>query len=337
MSTDQGFILSLFSEATHRKDFQHKWMSSDTWAALINKYYVFDNTLAFNGKDLLASINSKKQRHLQAQLDLRSSVPKDHIGIFREKHRFHGGSSYTWFFYATDKGQCPDKTEKKWHETINDANDLLNKVITRNEAIETKNTTKVILNLHPFTPPSKKRKILTPVRLRTSETLAPENKSPNGLSCSSVVHHCPSTTTAPTFSYWDSPEARKLFRVEEDEDTQQSIRLQIEVLMKANASDTSYLELIHGSHTMDDTTLSNFEKHMIRQKSQLLCMSLNLALENMNGWTWNKCCREAIETGKKMGMSVATNPKTIEKWYRNFRETRAFCIPLRTKLTYHLF
>jgi hypothetical protein len=76
MYTDQGFILSLFSEATRRKDFQHKWMSSDTWA-------VFDNTLAFNGKDLLASINSKKQRHLQAQLDLRSSVPKDHIGIFR--------------------------------------------------------------------------------------------------------------------------------------------------------------------------------------------------------------------------------------------------------------
>ena len=60
-------------------------------------------------------------------------------------------------------------------------------------------------------------------------------------------------------------------------------------------------------------------------------MSLNLALENMNGWTWNKCCREAIETGKKMGVSVATNPKTIEKWYRNFREKRAFCIPLRTK------
>jgi hypothetical protein len=60
-------------------------------------------------------------------------------------------------------------------------------------------------------------------------------------------------------------------------------------------------------------------------------MSLNLALENMNGWTWNKCCREAIETEKKMGVSVAMNPKTIEKWYRNFREKRAFCIPLRKK------
>jgi hypothetical protein len=64
---DQGFILSLFSEATRRKDFQHKWMSSDTCVALINTYYVFDNALAFNGKDLLASINSKKQRNLQAQ------------------------------------------------------------------------------------------------------------------------------------------------------------------------------------------------------------------------------------------------------------------------------
>jgi hypothetical protein len=47
-------------------------------------------------------------------------------------------------------------------------------------------------------------------------------------------------------------------------------------------------------------------------------MSLNVALENINVLTWNKCCREAIEAGKKVGVSVLTNPKTIEKWYRNF-------------------
>ncbi len=32
-----------------------------------------------------------------------------------------------------------------------------------------------------------------------------------------------------------------------------------------------------------------------------------------------------------MGVSITTNPKTIEKWYRNFRDKRAFCIPLKTK------
>ena len=64
------------------------------------------------------------------------------------------------FFYATTKGQCPDKTEKKWYEAIDDANELLKKVITRNEATETKNTTKGILDLYPFTSPSKKKEDL---------------------------------------------------------------------------------------------------------------------------------------------------------------------------------
>jgi hypothetical protein len=60
-------------------------------------------------------------------------------------------------------------------------------------------------------------------------------------------------------------------------------------------------------------------------------MSLTLALENMNGWTWNKCCSEAIVVGKKMGISTVNNAKTIEKWYRGFRGKRLFCIPLKSK------
>jgi hypothetical protein len=90
MPTDQSFILSLFREACCRTEFQQKWMSSDTWAALINKYYVFDSDLAFTGKELLASTNNQKQRHLQSQMDLKTNIPFDHVGIFWEKHRFKG-------------------------------------------------------------------------------------------------------------------------------------------------------------------------------------------------------------------------------------------------------
>jgi hypothetical protein len=61
-------------------------MSSDTWAAIINKYCIFDNNLAFSGKELLASINSQKQRHLQSQMDLKTKIPTDHVGIFHDEH-----------------------------------------------------------------------------------------------------------------------------------------------------------------------------------------------------------------------------------------------------------
>jgi len=203
MPTDQSFILSLFREACCRTEFQQKWMSSDTWAALINKYYVFDSDLAFTGKELLASINNQKQRHLQSQMDLKTNIPFDHVGIFWEKHRFKGKSSYSWFFYATTKGSSPLRTEKKWFECIIDAEQLLNKVITRNESTETKNVTKnLLVNYQPISP-SKKRKLSSPVRLRTSEKQQPfeDSSSCCTKASSSSVHHCPSTTTIPSMSF----------------------------------------------------------------------------------------------------------------------------------------
>jgi hypothetical protein len=240
-------------------------------------------------------------------MDLKMNIPTDHVGIFHDKHRFRGNSSYTWFFYATTNGQYPLTTEKKWFECIVDAEELLNKVVTRKELTETKNTTKNLLENHQTTP-SKKRKLSSPVRLRTSEKrqlMEDLSSSCISASSSSSVHHCPCTTAIHSTSYWDSPEARKLFRVHDDEETQQSIRMQIETLMKANRTESSYIEVVYGGEKLEDDSLSKFEKHLIRQKSQLLCLSLNLALENMNKWTWNKCCGEAIERAKKMGVTIA--------------------------------
>jgi hypothetical protein len=171
-------------------------------------------------------------------MDLKTNIPTDHVGIFRDKHRFRGNSSYTWFFYATTKGQYPLTTEKKWFECIVDAKELLNKVVTRKESIETKNTTKNLLDNYQTTP-SKKRKLSSPVRLRTSEKQQPLEDSSSGCvsaSSSSSVHHCPCSTAIPSTSYWDSPEARKLFSVHDDEETQQSIRIQIETLMQCSST-----------------------------------------------------------------------------------------------------
>jgi hypothetical protein len=99
--------------------------------------------------------------------------------------------------------------------------------------------------------------------------------------------------------------------------------------MKGNKTEESYLDVIYGNATMDGSTLSSFEKHQIQLKCQLLCMSLNLALENMNNWTWNICFSEAIATEIKMGTSTVKNPKTMEKWYMGFQTKHCFCIPFK--------
>jgi len=76
-------------------------------------------------------------------------------------------------FYATTKGSSPLKTENKWYECIVDAEQLLNKVITRKESEETKNVTKNLLVNYQTQSPSKKRKLPSPEKLRTSEKQQP--------------------------------------------------------------------------------------------------------------------------------------------------------------------
>jgi hypothetical protein len=55
--------------------------------------------------------------------------------------------------------------------------------------------------------------------------------------------------------------------------------------MKANQTESSYVEVTQDGEKMEEDSVTAYEKHLIRQKSQLLCFSLHLALEHMNKWT----------------------------------------------------
>jgi hypothetical protein len=60
-------------------------------------------------------------------------------------------------------------------------------------------------------------------------------------------------------------------------------------------------------------------------------MALNLALDNMNGWSWDKCCQMAVKAGIRMGRNITKNGKVVTRWYQMFCEKRAFIIPLQNK------
>ncbi len=83
-------------------------------------------------------------------------------------------------------------------------------------------------------------------------------------------------------SYWNSNEA--LFAMKDGETVLQSIDNQIEFLQKANRMETSYLEVGSKNGEQEDVReiLSKFQKNVLNQKCQLLCLSLWFAKENMN-------------------------------------------------------
>jgi hypothetical protein len=58
-----------------------------------------------------------------------------------------------------------------------------------------------------------------------------------------------------------------------------------------------------------------------------LCMAYQLALQNMNKWTWQDCCREACSQLNDLGMQHATFNRTIAEWNILYRKLEGFPHP----------
>jgi hypothetical protein len=207
MPADQNYIISCFKKSSRCPEFQNKWWSAEAWAAVINKFCIFYESLTFSSKELICSSNNRKHRHLQDEIDLRTNIPIDHAGIFRDKYRVHGSKTASWFYYATVNGEKPFvKKETKWFECIDDAKEVLNRKVIRTSAVEL-SVVPIILE-----PATKNRKLL---ELKASVTQAPENHnssldSANLVPTASYAFHCP-LAPQEMCNYWTSTEAKILF------------------------------------------------------------------------------------------------------------------------------
>jgi hypothetical protein len=56
-----------------------------------------------------------------------------------------------------------------------------------------------------------------------------------------------------------------------------------------------------------------------------------LVLEQMNGWTWTKCCNVSAKIANSMGVSITKNADTVKRRYRHFREKQKFIVSIRQK------
>ncbi len=115
MPVDQNYIISCFKEASRHPEFQfqNKWWSAETWAAVINKFCIFYESLTFSGKELICSINNRKHPHLHDEMDLRTNIPIDHVGVFQDKYRVHGSKTTSGFYYDTVNGKKSSAKKKK--------------------------------------------------------------------------------------------------------------------------------------------------------------------------------------------------------------------------------
>jgi hypothetical protein len=124
-----------------------------------------------------------------------------------------------------------------------------------------------------------------------------------------------------------NPEAKLLFRPLVSQSTALvAIDNQIKALLDVNISSNAFLTVAGNLDELNKDDITEHQKWVIQQKAQYLALALHLARENMNGWTWQKCCEKTIDELQRQGLTLATRHETVSKWYRSFRETCSFVI-----------
>jgi len=337
---DNKFIVQVFLEACRKADFQDKWMSAATWAEIVCRHYNLGVDVAFDGTKLTQAIGRDKA--LNSLIEGNNGQINEHVSLYRNKYRPKGLSKQIYCFYATRKGERPDGIDatSQWHTNISSATDLLQKRVTRNTTLKFEssqiNEAIELKKLEEDTTLGKRKRPqthgnLSECSLKAANVIVLDNSSSSTKELSSLAQF---PIVCSRFCFWDSPEACTLFKPVENETVLDAVNNQIEVLAEANKSDFGYTELIENLHEFNLADANTYQGFCLHQKCMCLSLALVLAKENMNNWTWKKCCEEAIAILKKNGMRLTKNPQTIMEWYRKFRVKRKFTMLIK-KTSYH--
>ena len=99
-------------------------------------------------------------------------------------------------------------------------------------------------------------------------------------------------------TYWDSPEAKKLFlgNSTDNRSVVDVLRQRIQRLQQVNRTQDGWRDLVD-KHDVDNLC-SAYDVFIIRQRCCILCLAYIFALEEMNSVRWvEDCCSQAIAVG----------------------------------------
>ena len=127
-----------------------------------------------------------------------------------------------------------------------------------------------------------------------------------------------------------------MFKPKEEESTVEGIVKQITILNSIQDTHLGYLNIITDASEDVEERIAENQLMKLRQRCQLVALALSIALDNMPQWkNWNKCCEEAVQITKKMG--ITANPQVIRNWYKQYKVKHKFYLCFSSKHDLPLF
>jgi hypothetical protein len=305
MKTLQVFY-KCWLEVTKQGRYRDKWLSDETYFRALKAQFPTLDTVDFTRANMNRAISKCGGMVLDDFSDSNTT------GLFRRQATgicpLTNQRRSIWGYYITTPGgvvERPPDGKKSFLSLLQDTaiNDRYSVARGLPEIVDL--TTEISLQS------SAKRKAEAQIAVQNND----ENKRPK---------HGPLSGKLVAETYWDSPEAKKLFLGNPNDDRHVEIVLEerIERLQQANRTVDGWKDMVD-KHDKDNLC-SSYDVFIIRQRCSILCLAYVHALEEMNAVRWiEDCCAQAIADCSKIGIeAAATSEQTVAGWNILLRSNR---------------
>ncbi|KAI2514285.1 hypothetical protein MHU86_178 [Fragilaria crotonensis] len=292
-------------EVVKHKRYQDKWLSDETFFRAIKAQFPTLETLGFNRGMLNKAISSCGGAVLDDFTD------SNQTGRFRRcsfgQDPFGNPKRNIWGYYITTPGglvqRPPDGGKKSFISLLKDS--------TINDHYSVARGVPEVVDLTNEIAEQSTAKRKARARVEAED----KAKKPR---------HGPASAKIVVETYWDSPEAKKLFlgNSSDARDVVEVLEERIERLQQVNRTMDGWRDLVD-KHDKDNLC-SPYDIFICRQRCSIICLAYTFALEEMNSARWvEDCCAKAIFESSKMGIEAAgTNERTVAGWNILLRANR---------------
>ncbi|KAI2507244.1 hypothetical protein MHU86_7201 [Fragilaria crotonensis] len=288
-------------EITKQQRYRDKWLSDELYFRAINAQFPTLKALGFDRGMLNKAISSCEGATLDDFTELNDT------GRFRRSAKgldiFGNPKRKIWGYYVTDPGglvERPPDGKKCFLSLLQDAgiNDRYSVARGSSEIVDL--TTEIHIQSRA------KRKA------EAGAAVAAQSPGSQKKAKASQLASGSDSAIISVESYWDSPEAKKLFlgSSTDNRSVVDVLQQRIERLQQVNRSPDGWRDLID-KHDVDNLC-SPYDIFIIRQRCSILCLAYIMALEEMNSARWvEDCCSQAVYDSNRMGIEAATSKLTV--------------------------
>ncbi|KAG7369296.1 hypothetical protein IV203_032039 [Nitzschia inconspicua] len=283
----------------------NKWITVDTIIDAIRAASVINASMGMNAR-LLGTLLPKIPKYASIDRFDGSNLS----GFFRAKY------SKQSYYIILPPGEQPEYPlfDKQWKEEVERVKSLISFRSLKSNDIP------------PVEHLPDQEKKGSSVQSRATSSVNPQNtKSDNHERQQDYDYVSMARQQLVSGTFWDSPEAYKLFKPRpSDSNCLSAIERRIKLLQRAQQYE-GWRDLVHGGDP--DNVCTNYAKLVIRQKSMFILKAYQIATLEMNRKTWLECCDLAVREINLLGVTLTTRGDNLSRWHRLFRTREAFLLP----------